>query len=165
MEKHFGRWVYEAVPCSTLAVHLVQRVGCDFPSTGSAHVRAGNPPSPRQARAPPPRPQGREASHSQTAPSPLSLDAICTTHRGLWQGCVRLFSRGRNSQLAQPIPRLQRFRSVRITLDHMPQLGDAIVLLAEFNQSESLLQLRRRGFASARKVLQYLVIALGRLLV
>src|SRR6266699_1394360 len=58
-----------------------------------------------------------------------------------------------NSQLPQPVACLQGFVGMRIALDQVAQFTDSIVLLAELNQGKSLLQLRRRSFATAGKVL------------
>src|SRR5579864_663408 len=71
-----------------------------------------------------------------------------------------LSARTRHSQLAQAVPRLQCFRSVRIALDQMPQFADTVILLAPLNEGEALFQLCRCRFVSAGKVLQHLVIAL-----
>src|SRR4051812_29030709 len=53
-----------------------------------------------------------------------------------------LSARAAHSSLAQPFPRLQSLRRVRIALDQMPQFADAIILLSEFEQRESFFQLR-----------------------
>src|SRR5579864_8964638 len=71
----------------------------------------------------------------------------------------------RNSQLAQSLARLQRLWRARITLNQALQLGHPVILFAEFEQRESLLQLCRRCLVPAREVLQHLIVALHGLLV
>ena len=52
-----------------------------------------------------------------------------------------LSSTARHSQSSQAVPGLDRFRRVRIALDQVLQLICPIILLAEFDEGNSLLQL------------------------
>src|SRR5579864_397121 len=52
-----------------------------------------------------------------------------------------LSRRGGNPQLAQALPGLQGFGRTRVALDEVAQFADTVVLLAEFDQGESLFQL------------------------
>ncbi len=141
MGRFAGEQGYEEVAFGSdpLRFLLWRRLGH---SESLCRARQLSPPRPTS-----PRPQGWQAPHSQTSPSPHGLEFAGNIYRDL------PYSRGRNPQLAESIPRLQRFRRMRVPLDQVPQFPDAVILLPQFDQCESLLQLRGSSFVPAGKIL------------
>ncbi len=81
--------------------------------------------------APPSRPSGWPP---QAPPRPGSPQARLVGSPGSCAG------RG-NSQLVQPLPRLQRFIGFRIALNYAPQFRNSVFFLSQFEEGESLLKL------------------------